>query len=64
MPILVLLMEDLQAEMSRISKFMLLTFNKALFLSMYECFPCVHTVESHDEIAHNDCLSIEKYFAG
>ena len=44
--------------MSRNSTFMLLTFNKALFLSMCVRFPCVHTVESHDEIAHSECLSI------
>ena len=34
--------EDLWVETSRISKFMLLMFNKALFLSMCVHFPCVH----------------------
>ena len=56
--------EDLLVEMSRISKFMLLKFNKALFLSMCVHFPCVHTVESYSEIVHSECISIVKYFAG
>ena len=48
--------EELWVETSRISKFMLLMFNKALFLSMCVLFPWVHTVESHNEIAHIECL--------
>ena len=52
--------EDLLVETSRISKFILLMFNKALFLSICVRFSCVHTctVESHNEIAHSECLII------
>ena len=56
--------EDLQVEVSRISEFLLLTFNKALFLFMCVRFPCVHTIESHNEIAHSECLCIVKYLVG
>ena len=39
---------------------MLLMFDKALFLSMCVHFSCVHTVESHNEIAHSECLKDKK----
>ena len=29
---------------------------------MCVCLPCVHTVESHNEIAHSECPSKVKYF--